>query len=187
MSVTTKAVVILAAGAGWGILHADPKTADRVEKKDITVIAAQSSADGGSEVRREMVQDCIMSLPSPDKLDPQVTSEAMYLRGINGEEHHDAWTKVYTARLDVNYLNYQKELLIITTRSVQGQEPVIKDVEKKLRRTETFTSNPTQGDTYAGRSDRQYYFTSAEGAIKDVRERARVWIEQQAPVVCPEK
>ena len=159
----------------------------KVEKKDITVISAGSSADGSSQVRTELVSDCILSLPNPDNLEAQITSEAMHLKEINGEPGKNEWAKVYRARLDVNYLVYQKELLIVTTRSVKGQEPVIKEVEKKLRKTESFLSNPSEGDVYAGRSNRQYYYTKPEMAVKDVKSRAKVWVQQQSSVVCPDK
>ncbi len=186
MSVTKHAAAILALGAWFGSAQSQAGT-EKTEKKNITFIAAESSADGGSEVRRELVKDCILDLPNPDRLEPQVTSTAVFLQGVNGEADRKEWVKTYTAKLDVNYLNYQKEILIVTTRSVQGQEPVIKEVEKKLRRKETFASNPAEGDAFAGRSDRQYYFTKPENAAKDVKARAKIWIQQQAPVMCPEK
>jgi hypothetical protein len=158
----------------------------RTENKNITVVTAESSADGGSTIAREKVQDCIIALPDPEKVEALVSSEALYVQGINGEKRND-WIKSYSARLDVTYLTREKDLVIVTTRSVQGQPPVFREVEKTLRHTETFISNPTQGDAFGGRSDRRYYFTTAEGAIQDVKARARVWIGQQAPAVCPMK
>jgi hypothetical protein len=157
------------------------------ENKNITVVTSTSSSDGSSEIARERVSDCILSLPDPDKLEALVHSEALYVREINGEKGRDGWIKSYSARLDVAYMTREKDLVIVTTRSVQGQPPVFREVEKMLRHVESFASNPAEGDTYAGGSKRQYYFTTAEGAIKDVRERARVWISQQAPAVCPSR
>lgn len=186
MLVTKNRLAILAMGAAIGAVHAGDK-GEKVEKKNVTVIKAESSADGGSEVRRELTRDCIVSLPDPDKLEAQVSSEPVFVHDLNGEAGRNEWIKAYTARLEVNYLNEQKELLIITTRSVQGQEPVVKEVEKKLKRTEGFVSDPTAGDSYAGRSHREYYFTKPEDAIKDVKARAKVWVQAQAAVVCPEK
>ena len=155
--------------------------------KKVTVIAAQTSADGSSEVTREVTRDCILSLPNPDILEPMVTSEAIYLRSINGDSGRNEWAKSYTAKLDVNYLTDEKELLIITTRAVESRAPVIKEVEKKLRHARSFVSDPSEGGTAAGRSHRQYYFTSREEAVKDVRARARIWIQQQKAVLCEEK
>ncbi len=172
-------VVLLAAAAH----AAGEKT--RTENRNVTVVTAHTTADGSSSIALEKIQDCILGLPDPDKLEALVTSEAVFVQGLNGEKNRNEWIKSYTARLDVAYITREKDLVIVTTRSVQGQPPVFREVEKTLRHTETFVSNPAEGDAYAGRSDRRYYFTTAEGAIKDVKDRARVWISQQASAVCP--
>lgn len=170
--------LLLTAGAQWS------QAGGKVESKNVTIIRAESSADGSSEMRRELLEDCILSLPNPDSLEPQISSEAVYLREINGEKDRNNWEKSYTAKLEVNYLTSEKELLVITTRSVQEQKPIIKEVDKTLRHSQTFTSDATEGATVAGQSNRQAYFTTADEARKDVRQRARVWIQQQKPVLC---
>jgi hypothetical protein len=157
----------------------------RTENKNVTVVAASSSSDGSSQITREKVQDCITSLPDPEKVEALVSSEALFVHGVNGVTGRNEWVKSYTARLDITYMTHEKDLIIVTTRSVQGQAPVFREVDKSLRHTQTFVSNPTEGDAYGGRSDRRYYFTTAEGAIRDVKTRARIWISQQAPGVCP--
>jgi hypothetical protein len=170
-----------------GAAHAGSADATtRTENKNITVVKAETTADGSSSIAREKIQDCILALPDPERVEALVSSEAVYVQGINGEKRND-WIKSYSARLDVTYLTREKDLVIVTTRSVQGQPPVFREVEKTLRHTETFVSTPAEGDTFGGRSDRRYYFTTAEGAVKDVKARARVWIGQQAPAVCPVK
>ena len=174
-------------GLALCLLPVSLMASDPAEKKNITVIMAETSADGKSEVRREVTRDCILSMPNPEQVEPLVTSEALFLHEVNGEAGRNEWVKTYSAKLEVNYLQLEKELLIVTTRSVQGQEPVIKEVEKKLRRQEIFISNPSEGDVFAGRSDRKYYFTKPENAVKDVKARAKTWIKQQSPVVCPDK
>jgi hypothetical protein len=162
-----------------------PAQAGKTETKNVTVVAATASADGSSEIALQKVQDCILALPDPEKLEALVSSEAVFVQGLNGDKSRNDWIKSYSARLDVAYLTREKDLIIVTTRSVHGQPPVFREVEKTLRHTQTFTSNPAEGDAYGGRSDRRYYFTTVEGAVKDVKDRARVWISQQAPAVCP--
>ncbi len=159
---------------------------DGATEKNFTVITAGSQADGSSEVTRETTMDCLLNLPDPAALEASITSQSVYLKGINGETGKDGWTKVYSARLELNYLEYQKALLIVTQRSVQGQPPVLKEVEKTLKQSKVFESNPAEGDLYAGRSKREYYFTTAEGAVQDVKKRAQAWVAQQKPVVCPQ-
>jgi hypothetical protein len=164
--------------------QAQPSRAEKTENKNITVVTASSTSDGRSEISREKVEDCILSLPDPEKMEALVSSEAVFVQGLNGDAGRNEWIKSYTARLDITYMTREKDLIIVTTRSVQGQPPVFREVEKMLRHTQTFLSNSTEGDAYAGRSNRRYYFTSAEAAVKDVKDRARVWISQQAPGVC---
>jgi hypothetical protein len=181
----TSLTPLMSAFALAGLLAA-PVLAEepRTQNRNVTVVTASSSSDGSSEISREKVEDCILSLPDPMKLEPLISSQALFVHGINGVAGKNEWIKAYTARLDITYMTREKDLIIVTTRSIQGQPPVFREVEKSLRHTQTFVSNPTEGDTYAGRSNRQYYFTSAEAASRDVRERARVWIAQQAPAVC---
>ncbi|HLU69837.1 MAG TPA: hypothetical protein VKZ88_03600 [Fibrobacteria bacterium] len=181
----TPLMPLMSAFALAGLLAA-PVLAEepRTQNRNVTVVTASSSSDGSSEISREKVEDCILSLPDPQKLEPQITSQSLFVQGINGVAGRNEWIKSYTAHLDITYMTREKDLIIVTTRSVQGQPPVFREVEKTLRHTQSFTSNPAEGDTYAGRSNRQYYFTSAEAASRDVKERARAWITQQAPTVC---
>ncbi len=178
----------LALGAA---LAADPKApatrtdrTDRTERKTVTLINAEGKVDGGSEISRESVRECIVSLPAADALEPEVVSDSRFLREINGDPAKNAWTKVYTAKITVNYMVYKKDMLIVTTKSVEGRDPTLKEIEKRLPQTREFASNPAEGDTYAGRSNRQHYFTTAEGAAKDARSRAQVWLKQQAALLC---
>ena len=177
------ALALALAALGASTVQADP--AVNKTEKNVTYISAETSADGGSEIAHEKILDCIQSLPDPAKLEAQVSSQAVYVKGVNGEPDRNEWVKSYTAQLDITYLTHEKELIIVTTRNVNGQPPVLREVDKVLRHTQTFVSNSTEGEVYAGRSDRTYYFTKADSAIKDVRERARVWISGQQAAVCP--
>jgi hypothetical protein len=180
--------LLLALGlAALGAFPAGAQPAAAKTEKNVTFISAETSADGGSEIAREKISDCIQSLPNPNKLEAQVSSQSVFVQGVNGDPNRNEWIKSYTARLDISYLTREKELIIVTTRNINGQPPVLREVDKTLRHTQTFISNSTEGEVFAGRSDRQYYFTKAESAVRDVRERARVWISQQEAVVCPAK
>jgi hypothetical protein len=178
----------LAALMGFTLAAAAAAAADtgpgKVEKKTVTLINATGSADGSSEISREAVKECIVALPPADALEPEVTSDSRYLKEINGEAGKNDWVKTYSAKLIINYQVYKKDLLIVATRSVEGKEPTLREVEKRLPASKEFASNPADGDTYAGRSNRQYYYTKAEAAAKDVKDRAAVWLKQQKPLLC---
>ena len=156
----------------------------KTERKNVTVITAHGNADGSSEISREAVKECILSLPAAEALEPEVISDSRYLKELNGEPDKNGWTKIYTAKITINYQVFKKDLLIVTTKSVEGKEPVMREVEKRLPHSKEFVSNPADGDTFAGRSNRQYYFTKQDQAALDVKNRAKVWLKQQAPLLC---
>jgi hypothetical protein len=166
------------------ILPANGFSDDKAENKNITIIQGQSTADGKSQVAERLLEECIGSLPNPATLEPIVTSDAQFLKEINGDASKNDYVKTYSASLEINYVVKQKALIVVTTSSVQGQEPVMKVLDKTLTQTKKFTSNPADGDIFAGRSRRQYYFSTPEGAKKDVQNRASAWIKQQSAVMC---
>ena len=175
--------ILLAAGL---YVNADAG-GNRTENKNITLISAQSTADGKSEVWRELLEECVVSLPKVSDLEAEVTAQPRFLKEINGETGRNQHTQTYSAAIEINYMIHQKELIIITTSSVQGQEPITKVVERNIRRNKRFDSDPGSGDIYANRSQRQYFFSSAEKAVEDVKQRAAIWLKQQNAVVCADK
>lgn len=184
MEAPMKKIVIMAfavALAATSISAADPKSSDN---KNITVVSTQSTVDGKSQVSEKLLEECIVSLPSVQDLEAEVTSSSAYVKEINGDPKKNDWVKMYAASIEINYMLHQQSLIIVTTASVQGQEPVMKVVEKSLAQSKRFESNPTEGGHYAGRSDRQYYFPTAEAAIQDVKNRAAIWLKQQSAIVC---
>ncbi len=157
---------------------------EKAQHKTVTIINAEGNADGSTVVSREAVKECIVNLPKVDALEPEVVSDSRFLKEIGGDPNKNDWTKIFTAKIQINYMVYHKDILIVATKSVEGRDPVLKDVEKHLPMTKDFVSNPADGDTFAGRSNREYYFTKQEDAVKDVKARALVWLKQQAPLVC---
>lgn len=153
-------------------------------EKDVTIIHGTSTADGKSEVGERILEECIVSLPGVNELVSEVTSSSQYLKEINGDPQKNDFVKTHSAALEINYILYQKVLIVVTTNSVKGQEPVMKVMEKNLKQTKRFESNSADGDLYAGRSHRAYYFSTAEGASEDVKKRASAWIKQQSAVMC---
>lgn len=155
------------------------------ENKNVTIIHGASVADGKSEVTEKLLEECVVALPSPQDLEPVVTSQSQFLKEVNGDPAKNEFVKFYNATLEINYLVHQKVVIVVTTSSVQGQEPVMKVMDKTLQQSKTFESSATDGDLFAGRSRRQYYFSTAEGAQNDVKHRAEAWLKQQSAVLCP--
>jgi hypothetical protein len=154
------------------------------QNKNITVLSGQSTADGTSEVRERVLDECIVSLPKAEDLEAVVAADARYLKEINGNPAQNDFVKVYLATIDINYMVYQKTLFIVTTSSVPALEPNMKVMEKNIPRSKRFESISSNGDLYAGRSRREYYFSTAEAATADARKQATIWLKQQAAIVC---
>lgn len=174
--------LIVSLTAAGGVYAADK--APLTENKNVTLVQAASTVDGKSEISEKLLEECIVSLPRVEDLDAEVTSQVAFMKEINGDPNKNDFVKSYHAVIEINYMLHQQSLIIVATSSIQGQEPVMKVVEKTLRQSMLFESNPSEGEYYAGRSLRQYYFPTAEAAVSDVKHRAAIWIKQQSAVVC---
>jgi len=157
------------------------------ENKKVTKIFGISSADGKSNVSKELLEECIVSLPNVNSLAADVKSKTQFMKGINGNDKNKDHVKTYEATIEINYMLYQKELIIITTNSVESSKPVLEEKERRIKQSKTFKSKSENGDIFAGKSHRKYYFSSEAAAVKDVKKSAEVWIKQQSAVVCGDK
>ena len=159
--------------------------ADDRERKSLTLISAETSADGQTQVHRELLEECIFDLPTPSELVPVVTRQEEFLKAIDGDLGRNASTQTFSAVIDVGYVVRQATLLIITINSIEGREPILKEVERRLPKSVQFRSDPNNGDHFAGRGlARVYYFGTKQAAIDDARERAIAWLAQQKTIIC---
>jgi len=187
LEASMKYVCFICAVATMLVPAAAGPTQKTVEEKNLTIISAEASADGRSAIAKEIIEECIVSLPAVADLEPLVEAKSKYLRHINGKENNNKYVKTYTAKVEIHYLIRQKEMIIITTNSVPAQKPVIKEIERMVRKVETVISDPQEGDLFADRSPREYYFTSGQKAAQNAKARAEVWLKQHRGVVCPPK
>jgi len=153
-----------------------------------TIIVGHTTADGSSDISEKPLEECIVSLPTPrDVVVSPATSKTEYLKGINGEEGKNAHTKIYTATASVSFKVRQKFLLIVTQKTVDGKDPIMEEKTRETILTKTFASSPDDGDIFAGRSRRQYYFSTPEAAEANVKKQAEAWIAQQQQALCTGK
>jgi hypothetical protein len=129
------ALLASVACAVWAGPVAETKSQDTktLVTKNVTIVSAEASADGKSQIGKEIVEECIVSLPQASELAPLVEAHSLYLKDINGKPGDNRYVKTYTAKVEINYLLRQKELIIITTNSVPASEPVIKEVSRTVR------------------------------------------------------
>ena len=165
------------------MMYAQNEYTEKIDKNS-TVIFAQSTADGSTEMHTELLEQCIESLPSIASLEASVTSTTEYIRAINGEAGNDNHVKMYSAEITINYIEAQKMLLILTQQSIQAQEPKTEVHEKRLRKVMKFVSDSNNGKTFGNQSRRKYFFITADEAIADVKKQAAAWITQQQAILC---
>jgi hypothetical protein len=163
-----------------GVVFAQTQTTN----KKVTVVSARSTADGSSSITERPLEECIVFLPSPRDLVADVTAKSEYLKEINGEVGRDGHTKMYSAVVSVSFKLRQKFILIVTTSSIEGQEPVMKEQVREVMMTQSFASDPGDGDIFAGRSNRKYYYSTPEAAENNAKKRAETWLKQQQPTLC---
>ncbi len=160
-------------------------TADEVERRITTVVSGGTLADGSSQIEKQVIEECVSSLPAVGDLEPIVDARSKYMRSINGDVEANGSVRTYSATVVVPFVVTQKQLVIVTTSSVEKSEPVLKEVEGRFDRSVSFSSNPENGDSFAGSGlVKEYYFSTEAAAIEDAMRRARAWLKQKRAVTC---
>jgi hypothetical protein len=170
-------VALILGSAGGGF-------AEEKERSIHTVVGA-GSVDGSSQIQKEVIEECIMRVPSLDQLRPVADSTSRFLKAINGDLDHNASVRTWSARIELTYVVHQKTLVVVTTNSVESTDPVFREVGGRFDRSILFESNPENGDMFHGRGlAKEYFFSSEEKAVADATRRARAWLEQKSAVLC---
>jgi len=154
------------------------------EDKNITIVTADGNIDGKVTIHTEQLEECIVSLPSIGSLSPVVSSQSKFMKEINGDPEKNEFVKCFSAEIEISYMTRQKEMIIVSSNTVQGGAPQKEIVSKKVPVTKKFVSNPSNGDAFANKSSSEYYFTTAQKAIDDVLAQAGAWIRMQQSIVC---
>lgn len=151
----------------------------------MVVLQGSADVDGKSNVTEKLLEECIISLPSLKELEADVSARTEYLKEINGETGKNDHVKIYTAGVRISYKVRQKILIIITQNSVDAAAPVTRTEERiVMKETPPFESDPGEGNIFAGRSNRKYYYTTPEAAGDNAKKRAQIWVSQQQNVLC---
>ncbi|HIF95360.1 MAG TPA: hypothetical protein EYQ60_19920 [Myxococcales bacterium] len=169
--------VLISVGAGTAAAES--------ERQTVTLINASSAADGQSQIKSQLIEECIQSLPNASDLEAIVDVKSKYMKNIGGDITVNHSVKTYTAVVNVTYVLRQKQMLIVTTSSIEHSEPVLEAVVGRFDRTKQFRSNAENGDECAGMGlVPECYFSSEPRAADDAMKRAKAWLKQKRPVMC---
>jgi hypothetical protein len=159
--------------------------ADETSRSVHAIVAAGTAADGSSQIEKQVVEECIMDLPTMNELRPVTDSTARFMKAIGGELEDNRSIRTYSATIELTYVVYQKTLIVVTTSSIERSEPVFREADGRFDRSIVFESNPENGDMFAGRDlVKEYFFSTEQRAVEDARRRAQAWLEQKGAVRC---
>ena len=116
------ATLLLLCGSGGG---------DGTKRKITTFVAGGSLDDRGAQIDKQVIEECIVSLPNDGDLEPIVDVKSKYMKSIAGDAQANGTVRTYTADLAVPCLVQRKHVVIVTTNSVEKSEPVIKEVSNR--------------------------------------------------------
>jgi len=169
--------LIVAAGSAGPGQASDPKIA--------TVVAVGSNTDGSSQIKTEVIAECIQYLPSVADLQPVVDARPRFLKAIGGNIDRNESVRTYSASIELTYVVRRKQLVVVTTSSVERSEPVLQEVEGRFDKSIRFESDQNNGDQYYGRDITKYfYFSNEQSAVEDAMRRATAWLKQKQAVMC---
>lgn len=160
--------------------------------KTITIVNITDTTGNSGELQimKEKLDDCLWKIPDIKNIEGIYTAKPMFAKGINDDGRDGVgpkgWIKLYTATVKVPYVIVQRYLILVAVKSPIPKDPIFKEINKRFRHVETFTSVQGNGDHFAGRSKRFYYFSTKEQAIEDAKKQARVWLKEQSVVMCKE-
>ena len=180
----TVMTALLIGVVGTALAAEKAPSAGTTTEKNVTILSATTSADGSTAIHTELLEECIESLPDPATLSPVVHAGSEHMQEINGEAGRNAFVKTWSAELEIAYMVRQKAMIVVSTNSIKGSEPTTQVVDKRIPRTKRFVSDPANGDSFANRSSRTYFFSTAEKAGEDVARQAASWIRLQSPITC---
>jgi hypothetical protein len=149
----------------------------------VTQITDTTENLGELQIIKENLGECIHGTGYIDTFQPIITSEVTFAKGINGTQEN-GWIRQYLAIIEIPVVIKQKELIVIGVKSPTAKEPIYKEIDKKFNQIKTIHSNPKNGDSFAGRSKRFYFFSSPEKAIEDAKKQASSWLMSIQPVAC---
>jgi hypothetical protein len=154
------------------------------KNQKITIVNVVDTGKAEVVIDYRLLCSCVESMPDPDSLEGILSSDNEFVKGINGDPINNAWVRKYSAMLELPYMIQERELMTIAIKSLDAKDPMLKELKKLKFSSRLFLSDSRNGDSFAGRSNRQYYFSTPELAMEDVRNKAKVWIQNRKNILC---
>lgn len=152
-------------------------------------VVASTGADAiqtGTEVRRDMLGECIAQLPAEGAVAAVSSATDAYLHGIDGTAR-DGWTQTWTSSVHLAWQVRQRFLYVVTTRGVGATAPPqFREEFALVLHEEDVAADPSESAHFAAESGRRRFFASAAEADASALRRARIRLRELAANVCPD-
>lgn len=138
----------------------------------------------GSEVRRDMLGECILKLPAESQLAPVSTSDDVFLHKIDGTDKK-GYVPVWTSTILIGIQVRQRYLYFVTSTGVgQTAAPQTREETAQVFRTVEVTSDPGESQHVASNAGPVRYFATAQEAEASARRRASAKLKELQANLC---
>jgi len=141
----------------------------------------------GTEIRRDLMGECIVKLPTEAQLVAVPTATESFLHKLDGSDKDD-YATVWTSTVQIGWQVRQKFLYVATTKGVGATAaPQFRQDTAVVFQTETVVSDPSESAHFHMTSTRSRYFATAQEADASARKRAVARLRQLQANLCPDK
>lgn len=153
----------------------------------VVTSAGSAAIQTGTEVRRDLMGECIARLPTESQLAATTTASDKYLHKIDGTDK-DGYTQVWTSTIQLGWQVKQRYLYIVGTKGIgNAAAPQIHQDTAVVFRTETVESDPSDSPRFSEISTRTRFFASASEAEASAKKRASARLKELQANLCPDK
>lgn len=139
----------------------------------------------GTEVRRDMLGECIAKLPVESQLVPVTSAKDEYLHRIDGTDK-DGYVQTWSSTIQLGWQVRQRILYVVSTNGVgQTAPPQFREESALEFRTELVSSDPGESQRFASNAARVRFFATAQEAEASARKRATARIRELQANLCP--
>lgn len=138
----------------------------------VVTSTGSGSIQSGTEIRRDLLGECIQKLPTEAQLAPVSKATDQYLRKIDGTDK-DGFTSVWTSEITIGWQVRQRYLYVVGTKGVgTTAAPVFRHDTAQVFHSEVVVSDPGESPHFHGNESRTRYFATAQEAEASARKRA---------------
>lgn len=155
--------------------------------KGVAVVTNPDAAgiQSGTEIRRDLLGECIVKLPSESQLAPVASAKDEYLHKIDGTEKA-GYVQTWTSTIQLGWQVRQRYMYVVSSTGVgQTAAPQFREETALVFRTEQVASDPSQSARFASNATRVRFFATAQEADASARKRAVARLRELQANLCP--